>query len=103
MASEAKQSPAREATLFQRSAPQREHLVPGLLGREGVVDGALVEGEAVLGARKHLQLVLDAVLFEKALQLARDVLRHAAVGLGESVVELALDLVEAEMGRVFLV
>jgi hypothetical protein len=62
---------ARGSALFQRAAPQREHLVPGLLGRQRVVDGALAEGEAVLGAGEHLQLVLDAVLIEQPLRFGQ--------------------------------
>ena len=57
----------------------------------------------MLGAGEHLDLVLDVVLFQQALQLARDVRRHAAVGLGEGVIEFALDPVEEQMRRILLV
>ena len=57
----------------------------------------------MLGAGEHLELVLDAVLFEEPFEFARDVLRHAAIGLGEGVIELALHLPELQMWRVFLV
>src|SRR5438477_1034450 len=94
---------AKGRSALQRALPQREHLVPGLFGRQRVVDGALVEREAVLGAGEHLELVLDAVLVEEPFELARDVLRHAAVGFGEGVIEFALDFVELQMRRVLLV
>src|SRR5438874_9930253 len=94
---------AKGRSALQRALPQREHLVPGLFGRQRVVDGALVEGEAVLGAGEHLELVLDAVLVEEPFEFAGDVLRHAAIGLGEGVIELALHLPELQMWRVFLV
>ena len=43
--------------LFQPTVPHREDLAPGLLGGERVVDRPLGEAEAVLRARKHLQLI----------------------------------------------
>ena len=92
-----------EAPLFQRAIPHGKHLVPGFLGREGVVDRPLGERETVLGAGKHLKFVLDAVLFQKAFQLARDMRRYAAIGLGEGVIEFALDPVEEQVGRILLV
>src|SRR5204862_2659934 len=91
---------AKGRSALQRALPQREHLVPGLFGRQRVVNGALVEGEAVLGAGEHLELVLDAVLFEEPFEFARDVLRHAAIGLGEGIIELAQHLPELQMWRV---
>src|SRR5437763_2675382 len=94
---------AKGRSALQRALPRREHLVPGLFGGQRVVDGALVEGEAVLGAGEHLELVLDAVLVEEPFEFAGDVLRHAAIGLGEGVIELALHLPELQMWRVFLV
>src|SRR5205085_9755334 len=78
---------AKGRSALQRALPQGEHLVPGLFGRQRVVDGALVEGEAVLGAGEHLELVFDAILFEEPFEFARNVLRHAAIGLGEGVIE----------------
>src|SRR5579862_9506513 len=91
---------ARKGALFQRALPHREHLGPGFLGRQRVVDRPLGEREAVLGAGEGLHLVLDVVLFEEALQFTRDVRRHAAVGLGERVIEFALDAVEEFVRRI---
>src|SRR3954469_11920061 len=82
--------------LFQRAVPHFEHLVPGLLGCQRVVDRPLGKRETVLGAGEYFQLVLDAVLFQQTLEFAGDMRRDAAVGLGEGVVEFAPDPVKQQ-------
>ena len=62
-----------------------------------MVDGALRETEAVMGARKDLELVFSVGLVERLLQLAGNMRGDGLIGLGEGVVELTLDLVEEEM------
>src|SRR5215469_10431750 len=89
--------------LLQAAVPHREHLRPGLFGRERVVDRTLGERETVLRAREGLDFVFDIGLRQQLVEIARDVGRYAAVGFGEGVIELTLDAVEKKMRRILLV
>jgi hypothetical protein len=51
----------------------------------------------VLGTGEGLDLMFDIGLGEKRSEVAGNVRRNAAVGLGEGVIELALDLIEEQM------
>jgi len=83
-------------SLLQIAVPHREDFGPGLLGGEGVVDGTFGETEAVFGAREHFELVFGVGAVEHLFQLAGDVGGDRVIGLGEGLVELALDPVEEE-------
>lgn len=83
-------------SLLQIAVPHREDFGPGLLGGEGVVDGTFGETEAVFGAREHFELVFGVGAVEHLFQLAADAGGDRVIGLGEGLVELALDPVEEE-------